>query len=247
MSGLDKSVIARWEGARGSAEVERLATAVAAAGADLAVALPALAPDAAGQQFLRASTTQRFLASVGGDKAVLRALDRVAWQRVLVLAPGSSVGVWLPDVQAALPIAVLTPTLLSRSGRPWTDDALLSVSVGPYATAGLVPVGVGPRSQVWVHPPDHPLMALDPWLSARLRGVAELLDGSAARDEARRRSAAHRDSDVLREEGLVVTRKKYKLVPSPDPDLCDRRDWRLGGEATFDQWLTRRGFGRLRG
>lgn len=245
-AGVDKSVVARWEGTKGSVELTRLRDAVAAAGADLVLGLPAFAPNARERQYLRLSTSRRLLHALGQDRAVFRALDRMAWMRTIVIAPGASAGIWLPDQPAPRPLPVSLPELHSRWGRPWEDQECLQTTVGPVALDGLVPVGVGERAEVWVHPPDHPLMAADPVLGARLRGVASLLDESAARDRARRRSAAHRDSDVLRELGIVVTRKKFKKVPADDPSLRERRDWRLGGEATFDQWLVRRGFGPLR-
>jgi transcriptional regulator with XRE-family HTH domain len=246
-AGVDKGVIARWEGARGSADVARLEAVLSRAGAELVLGLPAIPPDDVGTRYLRASTTRRLLHSLDGDREVLRALERVAWWRAVVVPPEASAGVWLPDQPAPTPLPVVLPSRDSRWGWEWRDEPRLDVTVGPVAIAGLVPVGVGERSEVWVHPPDHPLMASDPVLAARLRGVAQLLDEQAARDEAERRSAAHRDSDVRREHGIVVSRKQFKKVRAPDPSPQDRRDWRLAGEATFDQWLGRRGFERLRG
>ena len=244
-------MVARWEAGQATDGATRVLRAVEAAGAELALALPAVRPDALHERYLQTSTSVRLRYSLHHDPAVLEALDRAAHRRIVVLEPAARLGVWLPDCLAPAPVPVVMLALQSRFGpqfdHPWQDVPELQVTVGPVSIAGLVPVGVGPRSEVLVHPPDHPLMALDPFLSARLRGVAQLLDGQAPRDRAERRTAAHRDSDVVREYEIVMSRLRFKHVQAPNPSPLERRDWRLGGEASFDQWLARRGFPHLRG
>jgi hypothetical protein len=66
------------------------------------------------------------------------------------------------------------------------------------------------------------------------------LDARQGKDEAGRRPAAHKDSRVLWEQDWVQTRRALGGLPDPDPR--NRRDWRLGGEASFRQWRLLRGF-----
>jgi transcriptional regulator with XRE-family HTH domain len=249
VAGVDAAVVARAESGARPPSWDLVVTLLAAAGRDLQLALEPIAPDEGLRAWLSESTSQRLYWFLGGRARMTSdtrhppwaALQRASVHRPVVLLPRASLGVWLPDEPAPVPLPIAVPARIAY-GRELPEDPALEVTVGPVRLAGLVAVGVTQRFEVLVFPPEHPLMAVDPVTSARLRGVARLLDAEARRDAGRRRAAAHTDSSVLREHGFVVTRKRFKRVRSADPDPRDRRDWRLGGEASFRQWLGTRGF-----
>jgi hypothetical protein len=116
----------------------------------------------------------------------------------------------------------------------------LDLSIGPVATTGTVPVGVTHRWEVLAHPPDAPLLHTDPAASRALSAVAALLAERTRRDRQGRRSAAHKDSRSQREFDIVMARRRFGGLPEPDPR--ERRDWRLGGEASFREWMLQRGY-----
>lgn len=248
-AGVDAAVVARVESGARAGSWELMSALLAAAGREIALALPAIAPDVRLQRWLCQSTSSRLYWSLGGRERMQQdtrhppwaALQRLAQHRSVVLLPHASLGVWLPDETAPEPLPVAMPGELAYGQEPTAEPAL-SIGVWPVRLDGLVPVGVSARFEVLVYPPEHPAMAVDPVTSARLRGVAAVLDEEQRRDAARRRPGAHVESAVLRENGFVVTRKRFKRVPAADPDPRDRRDWRLGGEASFRQWLGTRGF-----
>jgi hypothetical protein len=150
-----------------------------------------------------------------------------------------STAIWLPDRHVTTPRATLV-TELDRWGRPPGPSSAWEVQVGPAATSGLIPVGVTHRAEVLAHPPDAPALQSDPWTSRALRAVAALLDDALRRDRQGRRGAAHKDSRTLREIDFVMARRRFGGLPVPDPR--ERRDWRLGGEASFREWMARRGY-----
>jgi transcriptional regulator with XRE-family HTH domain len=214
----------------------------------IALGLVEAEPDEALVHWLHLSTSDRLYLSLGGrtrairDLAVpvWRALDALAAGRVVVLSPEASASVWLPNRPVQLPVQA-TVVLESPPVRPLTACAdLLTVSHGPLRLGGLVHVGVGPRWEVLAHPPDSPLMATAPELSAQLRCAAALLDREQRRNASGGRPAAHKDPRVLWEGAFVMTRRGFGRFPTPD--IRDRRDWRLGGEPSFRDWRARRGF-----
>jgi hypothetical protein len=114
------------------------------------------------------------------------------------------------------------------------------VTHGPVATEGLIPVGVTASAEVWAHPPEHPALQTGPATSRRLRAVAIALHEDKRRDLQGRQGAAHKDSRTQSEHDFVTGRHRFAGLVAPDPR--ERRDWRLGGEASFREWLGRRGF-----
>ena len=213
---------------------------------DLRLAKPAVLP-ARAEQWLALSTSARLYRAMGGrmhhrydrQHPGWTELGRVAAGRCVVLGPALSTGIWIPDHAVDVP-QVGCVTDADVWGRPLPPIRHLDLVVGPIATTGTIPVGVTFRSEVLAHPPDAPLLHHDPTTSRALSAVAALLAERERRDRQGRRSAAHKDSRTRREFDFVMARRKWGGLPEPDPR--ERRDWRLGGEASFREWMLRRGY-----
>lgn len=252
LAGVSTSTVARIEAGAADPSWRVISRLAAACGRDLAVALPAVPADEATTTWLHLSVSERLYRSLGGQFSALRDRSTPVWTELgalseaglVVVAPEASLGVWLPAVRAPdpFPVTVVAPW--------WRRDPLavskasrsLTVSFGPASLTGLVPVGVTHRRDVLVHPPSAPQLAVDPMLSARLRGVASLLDGGRQRDGGGRHVPAHRFSTPVAEFERVLGTKRYGLVARDRPDPRRRRDARLDGEASFQWWLSRRGY-----
>ena len=208
--------------------------------------MPPALPDGA-EDWLRLSTSARLYRALGGQlhhrhdrlHPAWAELGRVATGRGVVLGPELSVGLWLPGRVVAAP-QVTCVTDADRWGRPLQEVTALEAKIGPAATIGTIPVGVTHRSEVLAHPPDAPVLHTDPVSSRALSAVADLLAERERRDRQGRRGAAHKDSRSQREFDIVMARRRWGGLPVPDPR--ERRDWRLGGEASFREWMLRRGY-----
>jgi transcriptional regulator with XRE-family HTH domain len=247
-AGLTQSVVARVEAGRSAPGWATLNALLEAAGLDLQLCLPALPLDARQQRWLTLSTSARLYWAVGGrwhprhdrKHPTWSALGAAAARRCCVLDPLVSVGIWLEHRPAPPTPELWTPTALDALARPLPRTEAVAVRHGPVSVDGLIPVGVTARDDVWAHPPHHPALQTDPLTSRQLHGVARALHERKRRDLQGRQGAAHRNSATQRERDFVVTRRRFAGVPDPDPR--DRRDWRLDGEASFREWLGRRGF-----
>jgi transcriptional regulator with XRE-family HTH domain len=249
-AGVSPTTVADLESGRSDPRWSLVTALLAAASRDLQLGLPELAVDDGLRQWLQLSTSQRLYWSIGGRlhhrrdhrNEVWNGLGTAARGRRLVLDPEVAVGVWLPDRPAPQPVRVHAVTARDHWGRCPPFPTSLAVAIGPVALTGLVPVGVSARSEVWVHPPDAPQLQRDPATARSLRTAGRLLDELAPRDLQGRRPAAHKDSRVQYEYDWVMARRRFGPLHLPTPDPRDRRDWRLGGEASFRAWLTRRGY-----
>lgn len=240
------SVVAHVEGDDANPPWELVQRLLAAAGHDLQLARTPQLPDGA-VDWLRLSTSARLYRALGGRLHHRHdrlhppwvELGRIATGRCVVLGPALSAAIWLPGRLVATP-SVVCVTADDRWRRPMARVSALDVSVGPAATTGTIPVGVTVRSEVHAHPPDSPLLHTDPATSRALGAVAALLDAQERRDRQGRRSAAHKDSRVLRERDVVMGRRRFGGLPEPDPR--ERRDWRLGGAASLREWMAQHGY-----
>jgi transcriptional regulator with XRE-family HTH domain len=196
--------------------------------------------------FWRLSTTARLYASLGGrvhhrfdsKNGTWLELGRTARRARLVLAPEAALGVWLPGYSAPQPLPV-------RVSGPVDGLALqhLTLTTCSEDPPGLVPVGVTYKHQVLVQAPlSLALTISDPERAGQLRAVAALFHDRYPKDGQGRRPAAHRHVDVVGEQDWAMGRRRFITVKDPGPDARERRDWRLGGEASFREWLLRRGY-----
>lgn len=199
-------------------------------------------------EYLALSTSSRLYWSLGGRLSTRSRQDCPTWQELaslarratVVLAPESCPGVWIPEYRPPEPL----PVLVSPRGASALPDGLDRVRVvGPAPDLrGTVPVGVGAAWHVHVLPPLAPALQRDPSVAARLRAAMMLLVAQETRDQQGRGRAAHRAVDVRSEYEWVMTRRRFSSVKAAAPDARDRRDWRIGGAASFRQWLTRSGY-----
>lgn len=244
-AGLSPDRVARIESGKVSPQWRTVVRLLEAVGLAPQLALTAQEPGEELRRWLALSTSQRLHCSLGGTGGVRFELQLEVWRdlqalargRVVVLSPAASVGVWLPGRPAPVPLPV---TLTGPAPAPAAQT--LDVTVGPVETLGLVPVGITWRDDVLVAPPDAVARWTDPVTSALLRTAAAALDAERGRDAAGRRPAAHRTSDVRVEEGWVMTRRRFGDRRRELPDARQRRDWRLGGETSFREWLLLRGY-----
>ena len=198
--------------------------------------------------YLRLSSSARLYWSLGGRLSwrsrsscpVWQELGRLSRCAVVGLPPAAGVGVWLPDIAAPAPLPVLAS---ARPGKSLPQALELLELAGPApARRGMVPVGVTAEHEVFVLPPLAPALQGDPSTAARLRLAARLLLDGEARDEQGRSRAAHRSARMDREQSWVMARRRFSAKELEPPDARDRRDWRLGGDASFRAWLLRQGF-----
>jgi transcriptional regulator with XRE-family HTH domain len=245
-AGVSASVVAHAEADDANPPWELVQLLLAAAGHDLQLApRPELPPGAV--EWLWQSTSARLYRALGGRQhhrhdrlhPAWVELGRIATGRCVVLGPELSAAMWLPDRIVEAP-SVVSVTANDRWGRPLPTVSALHLRVGPVATAGTVPVGVTVRAEVQAHPPDSPLLRTDPATGRALSAVAALLDAQQRRDRQGRRSAAQKDSRTMVERDFVQSRRRFGRLPEPDPR--ERRDWRLGGAATFREWMERHGY-----
>ncbi|MFN2539585.1 MAG: helix-turn-helix domain-containing protein [Mycobacteriales bacterium] len=248
LTGVSPGTIANLEAGRTQPRWDTAARLLAPLGLEPTLGRLAAPADDELRQWLRMSSTERLYRSLGGKLSgysdrrhpVWLALVEAVAVGTVVLARDAALGVWLPEWRPALPLAlhVLPPRYGMRAWPPSND--LVHVLPGPWSVQGLVAVGVSPWHDVLVPAPDAPDLAGDGLTAARLRTVAKLLHEEMRRDAAGRRTSAHTDSDPIREFGWLATRHRFD-ASKERPDPRKRRDWRLGGEASFREWLGLRG------
>lgn len=248
LAGLSQSVLAEIESGRRDPRWSLVQDLLAHAGVDLQLGLPAPELTEVERGWLTLSTSRRLYWALGGRRnhrqdrthPVWTQLGQAARGRALVLDPRLSTAVWLHEHRVPDRPVVSSPTAHDVWGRSLPNLPSLDVVVGPVATAGAIPVGVAPRAVVLAHPPEASQLQTDPHTSARLRAVAAVLHEEKLPDGQGRRGAAHRDASLDRERDVVQARHRFAGLEDPDPR--DSRHWRLGGEASFREWLGRRGY-----
>lgn len=258
-AGVAASVVAEVESGGRPARWDLVVALLAACGLGLSLTeLPAAAAgegaaarDAAARAelaaYLRLSTSARLYWSLGGRLSPLSSQGCPVWwelgllarQAVVVLAPEAGRGVWLPEHAAPLPL----PVLASARGQVQVQEQEHLRVVGPApALRGTVPVGVLGGREVHVLPPLAPSLSREPELAARMRLAAAVLLAGEAQDEQGRSRAAHRSAQVQHEHAWVMTRRRFAEPRLRPPDVLDRRDWRVDGDASFRSWLRTRGY-----
>jgi transcriptional regulator with XRE-family HTH domain len=245
-AGVDRRMVDRIEAGVVCPRWDTMETLLGACGLD---AIPGNRPDRVDDtdlDFWRLSTTARLYASLGGRLhhrgdsrlGVWLELGRTARRTVVILSPEAGLGVWLPRYQAPQPLPVLVSAPIDG---PAPEHLALEAREEP--PSGLVPVGVTYNHHVLVQAPASlALTVRDPDRAAQLRGVATLLHDRQDLDAQDRRRPAHRSVDLRREQDWVMTRRRFMAVADRGPDARERRDWRLGGEASFRTWLLRHGY-----
>lgn len=224
-----------------------LAAVLRVAGLELAVDLPPAELGARQIGYLRRSMVRRLHHALGGSGNPRDGRPFPRWRQLVQLAQVGEValhgeaalGVWLP--------AQVPPTAVEVCVQPWPGCALPDVPdlcVVPACAAHVrapVVIVFAPPWRVSVDPPAdlalHPVHAAE---RAALRAVARVLHEQAARDEAGRRTRAHRDPDHEAERAHVFHTKRFGQRPMPDP--TDTRSWRLDDEASLAEWLRRYGY-----
>ena len=193
---------------------------------------------------LHRSLSARLHLALGGNG---RPWDRpflAPWQQLGLLATSGrlfltgelAVALWLPQPE---------PTAGRRVGfqpyrrprLPPTPDLTVLEGKVPDGCTVTVPLGVG---SLLTPPPGE--LALSPEHAAvrrALRSVAVHLDRHAPRDPAGRRTPAHREPRREEERWRLLFARRWNLGLRP-PDTMDARGWRLGDEASFDQWIEHR-------
>lgn len=245
-SGVALSTLAAVEAGRRSPSLAALTAVLAVGGLELAADLPPAEPGEPVVRYLRLSLVRRLmhLLDVRGNPLVpgatgpWRELYALAACGVVVLHGEAAVGMWLPR---AAPLREVQACLRPTGEVPRPDTPSLSV-LPACAAHVLAPVAIrlGHRT-VGVDPPDQ--LALGRTCAAdraMLRGVAALLHRELPRDEAGRRTSAHRDPDHEAERRHVAHTRRYGQRPLPNPD--DTRSWRLDDSAGLRAWLRRFGY-----
>lgn len=245
-SGVALSTIAAVEAGRRQPSLQVLASLLAVGGLQLSAELPPPEPDDAVVRHLRLSLVRRLmrLLDVRGNPWLPRTGG--PWQELyglaacgdVVLHGAAAVGMWLPR---AGPLTTVEACVRPSGAAPRPDTPSLTVlSACPAHVRAPVAVRLGHRV-VGVDPPDH--LALHPAYApdrAMLRAVSVLLHRELPRDEAGRRTSAHRDPDHEAEQRHVRHTRRYGQRPMPDPH--DTRSWRLEDSAGLTAWLRRFGY-----
>ena len=254
-AGVARSTLADIETGSSSPSWDTVTRLLAAAGLAPGLLPPSQEPDQRDRAFLTHSLSERLNHALSGrapvrytpPTAVWTALGRLASRCIAVLDPDAAAGAWLHDHRPQLPLGVSACVVRHGTTPAEVDPDLLDVVlVGKPSllpTTGLVPVGVTSIRDVFVPPPLSPV-----WLgrpdSARLRGIGELLDRERPRDLQGRRTMSHRHSSFGREEPLVRMTRAWARDALVFMDARDRRDWRLGGASSLDEWLHLQGYRR---
>ena len=215
---------------------------LAVGGLELCVDRPVQPPCRHVLRHLHRSLSIRLHLALGGSGRPWNRPLLEPWQQLGLLATSGrlfltgelAVALWLP---AADVVADRQVGFQRRRRVPPVPD--LSVVEGPVPDdcTVTVPLGIGSL----VTPPPGAL-ALRPEHAAvrrALRGVAAHLDQHAPRDPAGRRTPAHREPRREEEQWRLLFARRWNGRLRP-PDRLDARGWRLGDEASFDQWIERR-------
>lgn len=241
-AGVSRSAVGAIESGRNQPGWQTMKRLLTACDLELAVATAPPSLDEADERFLRASTSARLFASLGGLGApspqlpVWRYLRDLRSRARVSLPPSACLGIWLRQ-----PAPQPLPVVVHCAGFPAGDWPGLAITTDDSPPAPhLIPVGLQHwRPELRVYTPV--VLALQPEVSAhsaRLRAVARYLHHGEGLDRAGRHRPAHRVSDPAREEYDIQHRHAYgpiRDLPTP----TDRREWRASGPVGFPEWLAR--------
>lgn len=242
-AGVAPSTVAAVEAGRHEPSLPVLRALLAVA--DLELTLDCTVPDLCNHvlRHLRLSLSVRLHLALGGSGRPWTPPRLPAWEQLNVVARRARAclrgdvarGLWLPGAVGVPPLVEVPPGTAQRL--PSTPD--LRVREARVDDACTVSVSLVTGAACTPAPGE---LALDPaqaeWRRS-LRSVAAALDAQAPRDEQGRRTPAHfeprREEEVWR---LLFARRWNQRLRPPDP--LDARGWRLGDEASMNEWIERR-------
>jgi transcriptional regulator with XRE-family HTH domain len=243
-AGVHPRTVAAVEAGSRAPTLAVLQAVAACAGLELVADLPPPEPPDRLLAFLRHSLSRRLELSLGmsygahAPTPLWVQLRQLAVVGDVVLHGEAAVALWLPRSE---PLGSIQACFARR--QPWevpdTPDVQRVAACDAHARA-LVAVSIASWT-VGVDPPAQ--LALLPELAAHrplLRSAARALHQDAARDEAGRRVAAHREPAHAMEQHYVFHTKAFRQRRMPDRD--DRRGWRLHDDASLAAWLRRYGY-----
>ena len=245
-SGVALSTVTGVEAGRQQPSTGVLAAVLGVVGLELSVDVPP--PDLTDREraYLRLSLVRRLHLALGGSGRPQYGPRLPRWQQLVDLARVSHVTLhgelalrlWLRG-DAPVGAAEVCALPVARTALPDVPDLRVHPACGDHASAPVV-VSVSPW-QLHADPPAD--LALRPAFAAQrhaLRAAARVLHADAARDDAGRRTRAHRDPSHDAERVHVFHTKRFGQRPMPD--ATDVRAWRLDDHASLAEWLRSYGY-----